>query len=100
MVAARLAEVAHWRVLLLEAGGPPPPESVVPGLNVVLMQSDADWNYFTVRQNHSLKSYVGEVSMVVGILKTYQFSFNSYFNTHFHDAMRAQPFVRNEGIEH
>ncbi|XP_050713623.1 glucose dehydrogenase [FAD, quinone]-like [Eriocheir sinensis] len=60
VVAARLAEVADWRVLLLEAGGPPPPESVVPGLNVVLLQSDADWNYFTVRQKHSLKSYVGE----------------------------------------
>ncbi|KAK8384695.1 hypothetical protein O3P69_014339 [Scylla paramamosain] len=58
-VAARLAEVEGWRVLLLEAGGPPPPESVVPGLNVVLMQSDADWNYFTVPQKHSLRGYVG-----------------------------------------
>ncbi|MPC30472.1 Glucose dehydrogenase [FAD, quinone] [Portunus trituberculatus] len=59
-VAARLSEVEGWRVLLLEAGGPPPPESVVPGLNVVLMQSDADWSYFTVPQKHSLKGYVGK----------------------------------------
>ena len=31
MAAARLAEVAAWRVLVLEAGGNPPPESQVPG---------------------------------------------------------------------
>ncbi|KAG7159554.1 Glucose dehydrogenase [FAD quinone]-like 4, partial [Homarus americanus] len=50
--------IVEWRVLLLEAGGPPPPESVVPALNVVLMQSDADWNYFTVPQKHALRGYV------------------------------------------
>ncbi|XP_071540783.1 glucose dehydrogenase [FAD, quinone]-like [Panulirus ornatus] len=58
VVATRLSEVSEWRVLLLESGGPPPPESTVPGLNVVLMESDADWNYFTVPQKHSLRGYV------------------------------------------
>ncbi|KAG7159553.1 Glucose dehydrogenase [FAD quinone]-like 3, partial [Homarus americanus] len=45
VVAARLSEVAEWRVLLLEAGGPPPPESVVPAYNVVLQDADTDWKY-------------------------------------------------------
>ncbi|XP_069181513.1 glucose dehydrogenase [FAD, quinone] [Procambarus clarkii] len=58
ILAARLSEVPEWKVLLLEAGGPPPPESVIPALNVVLMQSDADWNYFTVPQKHGLFGYV------------------------------------------
>lgn len=60
-MAARLSEVAGWRVLLLEAGGAPPPESVVPGYNTVLLQGDADWNYFTVPQRHALKNYVNRV---------------------------------------
>lgn len=63
ILAARLSEVPEWKVLLLEAGGPPPPESVIPALNVVLMQSDADWNYFTVPQKHGLFGYVNNVSI-------------------------------------
>lgn len=63
VVAARLSEVEGWRVLLLEAGGPPPPESMVPGLNVVLMQSDADWNLFTVPQKYALYGYVNKVKL-------------------------------------
>ncbi|XP_050713696.1 glucose dehydrogenase [FAD, quinone]-like [Eriocheir sinensis] len=58
VVAARLAEVPSWRVLLLEAGGLPPPESGVPGLNVILLQGDNDWHYFTTSQRHALKNYV------------------------------------------
>nr|XP_053643895.1 glucose dehydrogenase [FAD, quinone]-like [Cherax quadricarinatus] len=58
VLAARLSEVAEWNVLLLESGGPPPPESVIPALNIVLMQSDAEWNYFTVPQKHGLRGYV------------------------------------------
>ncbi|XP_045604147.1 glucose dehydrogenase [FAD, quinone] [Procambarus clarkii] len=57
VVASRLAEVQGWKVLVLEAGGPPPPESQVPGFNVFLMQSDADWNYRTVPQKHGLLNY-------------------------------------------
>ncbi|XP_063880564.1 ecdysone oxidase-like isoform X1 [Scylla paramamosain] len=63
VLAARLAEVEEWRVLLLEAGGLPPPESDIPGLNPILLQSEFDWHYFTVRQKHGLRgySYVGDV---------------------------------------
>lgn len=62
VVAARLAEVTGWRVLVLEAGGPPPLEAQVPGYNLFLMQSDADWNYFTTPQRHGLLAYNNRVS--------------------------------------
>ena len=62
-LAARLAEVDGWRVLLLEAGGLPPPESDIPGLNPILLQSEIDWHYFTVPQKHGLRGYVGDVSV-------------------------------------
>ncbi|XP_071523398.1 glucose dehydrogenase [FAD, quinone]-like [Panulirus ornatus] len=56
-MAARLSEVNQWRVLLLEAGGEPPLESYVPGLVVLLLQSDADWDYFTTPQQHAFRAY-------------------------------------------
>ncbi|XP_042214795.1 glucose dehydrogenase [FAD, quinone]-like isoform X1 [Homarus americanus] len=56
-VAARLAEVPEWRVLLLESGGPPPPEARVPGFNSILMQSEYDWNHRTVPQKYGLRNY-------------------------------------------
>ncbi|KAK8741860.1 hypothetical protein OTU49_002431, partial [Cherax quadricarinatus] len=56
-VASRLAEVREWKVLVLESGGPPPPESQIPGMNAFLMQSESDWNYFTVPQKHGLFNY-------------------------------------------
>ncbi|CAH2234674.1 jg6146 [Pararge aegeria aegeria] len=44
-VAARLSEVGHWKVLLLEAGGDPPPGSVIPSLFGTLIHSQYDWDY-------------------------------------------------------
>ncbi|XP_071527340.1 glucose dehydrogenase [FAD, quinone]-like [Panulirus ornatus] len=57
VMAARLAEVKEWKVLLLEAGGSPPPESYIPALNILLFQSDVDWNYHITPQKYSLKAY-------------------------------------------
>nr|XP_045600509.1 glucose dehydrogenase [FAD, quinone]-like isoform X2 [Procambarus clarkii] len=57
VMAARLAEVAEWKVLLLEAGGQQPPESLVPALNVALFQSDVDWNFRSTPQKYSLKAF-------------------------------------------
>ncbi|XP_072945478.1 ecdysone oxidase-like [Epargyreus clarus] len=45
IVAARLSEVYHWKVLLLEAGGDPPPASVTPSLFGTLAHTEYDWDY-------------------------------------------------------
>nr|XP_053657091.1 glucose dehydrogenase [FAD, quinone]-like [Cherax quadricarinatus] len=61
VMAARLAEEAGWRVLLLEAGAKQPVESRVPALNFLLFQGDADWNYRSQPQQHALKAYKDNV---------------------------------------
>ncbi|CAK1542548.1 unnamed protein product [Leptosia nina] len=45
VVAARLSEIYHWKVLLIEAGGDPPFGSVAPGLFQLLPGTEYDWNY-------------------------------------------------------
>lgn len=45
VLASRLSEVQHWRVLLLEAGGPEPPETQVPATYRNLMITDLSWRY-------------------------------------------------------
>ncbi|CAH2087868.1 unnamed protein product [Euphydryas editha] len=44
-VAARLSEVPEWKVLLLEAGGDPPPASVIPSMFWSLSHTKNDWDY-------------------------------------------------------
>lgn len=56
-LASRLSEVEGWRVLLLEAGGEPPPESYIPALFPILQRGSADWNYFTTSQKHALRGF-------------------------------------------
>nr|XP_045611163.1 glucose dehydrogenase [FAD, quinone]-like [Procambarus clarkii] len=59
VLAARLSEVKGWRVLLLEAGGTPPPETYVPGLvGFNYLRGNINWNYVTVPQKHGLKNFV------------------------------------------
>ncbi|XP_022823470.1 glucose dehydrogenase [FAD, quinone]-like [Spodoptera litura] len=48
VVAARLSEIPKLKVLLIEAGGDPPPTSVLPGLSSTLPGSEYDWNYTAV----------------------------------------------------
>ncbi|XP_069937771.1 glucose dehydrogenase [FAD, quinone], partial [Cherax quadricarinatus] len=60
VVASRLSEVRQWKVLLLEAGGPPPPESHVPAFSLTFyLPGSYTWPYYITPQKHSHKSYVG-----------------------------------------
>jgi choline dehydrogenase-like flavoprotein len=47
VVANRLSEVPHWKVLLLEAGGDPTPTSDIPKLTIHSQKTDIDWQYQT-----------------------------------------------------
>ncbi|KAK7081993.1 hypothetical protein SK128_020218 [Halocaridina rubra] len=62
-LAARLSEVPYWRVLLLEAGGEPPPESHIPALYPALQQGEADWGFYITRQKHGLKGFADQVRL-------------------------------------
>lgn len=59
-----MSEVPGWKVLLLEAGGKPPPESHIPGFNQLLLRGDADWNYFTETEPNAFKGFAGEVGVL------------------------------------
>ena len=63
-MAARLAEVGA-SVLVLEAGGPAPPESVVPGFNGLQLGQENDWNFLTETQANIQQAYKMNVSLCV-----------------------------------
>lgn len=64
-LAGRLSEVPEWRVLLLEAGGAPPVESIVPGFSrVFYFPSDNNWAFDLHPQRHGLLSYSNRSSPV------------------------------------
>jgi choline dehydrogenase-like flavoprotein len=51
VVASRLSEISEWKVLLLEAGGDPPPSSDIPKVFFTLQGTDIDWKYKTERKS-------------------------------------------------
>ncbi|KAJ8728698.1 hypothetical protein PYW07_006394 [Mythimna separata] len=61
VLAARLSEVAHFRVLLVESGGDPPITSVVPGTFPLLPGSKYDWNYLAQLDDGIGKAHPGGI---------------------------------------
>ncbi|KAK7868158.1 hypothetical protein R5R35_003033 [Gryllus longicercus] len=59
VVAARLSENPDWSVLLLEAGGDPPPDSEVPALFAALQNTPMDWAYRTEPDPNSCRAFRG-----------------------------------------
>ncbi|XP_075973417.1 ecdysone oxidase-like [Anticarsia gemmatalis] len=51
VVANRLSEVGHWKILLLEAGGDPPVESDIPGFDADITNSEYNWKYVTANNS-------------------------------------------------
>ncbi|KAF2367609.1 Glucose-methanol-choline oxidoreductase C-terminal [Trinorchestia longiramus] len=58
-VAGRLSEIPEWDVLVLEAGGKPPPESRIPGfsINFIPHNNRYSYNYRTTPQKYSQLNY-------------------------------------------
>ncbi|CAH0719689.1 unnamed protein product, partial [Brenthis ino] len=54
-LAARLSEMPY-NVLLLEAGGDPPQESIIPGFKHAMKNSYYDWNFTTIDDYYSSQS--------------------------------------------
>ncbi|XP_050671133.1 ecdysone oxidase-like isoform X2 [Leptidea sinapis] len=55
-LAARLSELQEYSVLLLEAGGDPPAESIIPGFRESMLLSPVDWNFTTTDDHYSSQS--------------------------------------------
>ncbi|XP_063606726.1 glucose dehydrogenase [FAD, quinone]-like [Penaeus indicus] len=59
VMASRLSEVEGWRVLVVEAGGPPAAETFLPAFVpfFFLPGHDLDWDYNSTPQKHGLKNF-------------------------------------------
>ncbi|XP_042857444.1 oxygen-dependent choline dehydrogenase-like [Penaeus japonicus] len=64
VMASRLSEVEGWRVLVVEAGGPPTAETFLPAFvpAFFLPGHDLDWDYTTTRQKHGLKHFDNQMA--------------------------------------
>ncbi|XP_044749407.1 glucose dehydrogenase [FAD, quinone]-like isoform X2 [Coccinella septempunctata] len=60
VVASRLSEHPDWKILLIEAGDHETDLSEIPGMHVLLPNSDKNWGYTTTKQKYGCKGMVGE----------------------------------------
>ncbi|XP_053995045.1 glucose dehydrogenase [FAD, quinone]-like [Hylaeus volcanicus] len=60
VLANRLSEIKHWKVLLLEAGIEEPMVADIPALATMLQASNIDWMYRTQPEQHSCRSRRGK----------------------------------------
>ncbi|KAJ0176943.1 hypothetical protein K1T71_006952 [Dendrolimus kikuchii] len=58
-LAARLSEVPEFTVLLIEAGGDPPQEAIVPGFRGALKATRYDWNFTTCDDGYTSQGLEG-----------------------------------------
>uniref|UniRef100_A0A0C9RDX3 Gld_17 protein n=2 Tax=Fopius arisanus TaxID=64838 RepID=A0A0C9RDX3_9HYME len=62
IIAAKLIDAGE-KVLLVEAGGPPPPFVNIPVLSPMLQQTPYDWHLRTIPQVHACKGLIDNISI-------------------------------------
>ncbi|XP_064108137.1 L-sorbose 1-dehydrogenase-like [Macrobrachium nipponense] len=94
VLAARLSEVEHFKVLLVEAGGEEPWLSKVPLSPVFLLRSKHDWRYLTAPQKKSMVAMEGRQSSwsrgrVLGGSGTMNYNIHTYGSPQDFDAWES-----------
>eukprot|EP00093_Oithona_nana_P012316 12316.XXX_730581_733805_1 [CDS] Oithona nana genome sequencing. len=56
-LAARLSEIADWKILLVEAGGEQPSKVKIPWFHLWLTDSPLDWKYVTEPQSNAMWAF-------------------------------------------
>ncbi|CAH0719676.1 unnamed protein product, partial [Brenthis ino] len=59
ILANRLTELEKWKILLVEAGGDPPIESIIPNFSGALHKSEQVWQYYTEKDETTNRGCVG-----------------------------------------
>ncbi|XP_046482458.1 glucose dehydrogenase [FAD, quinone]-like [Neodiprion pinetum] len=59
VVAARLSEISHWKILLLEAGDDEPASAQIPGAAVIIAGSNLSWGYTITNERYACLSENG-----------------------------------------
>ncbi|KAF9412053.1 hypothetical protein HW555_009331 [Spodoptera exigua] len=88
VIANRLTEIDNAKVLLIEAGGDPPVESVIPGLLPFMKNTEVDWNYETENDGYSQqyhKNYGVELTRGKMLGGSSSINFLAYTRGNFHD---------------
>ncbi|XP_022817558.1 glucose dehydrogenase [FAD, quinone]-like [Spodoptera litura] len=88
VIANRLTELEKATVLLIEAGGDPPVESVIPGLLTFMKNTEVDWNYETENDGYSQqyhKNYGVELTRGKMLGGSSSINFLAYTRGNYHD---------------